>query len=419
MPAAPDRTRASAPAFFIPERERDAETVGRWEDGPIREIRTPPVAVHDARSDTRKFALNAEDLIRHLGNIVQRPWTCVNNPAIAIADGEYSENIIHRAGRPLLGTWRLARDGKVIDSVNAGTFAPRPAEIVYPGTTALIFNVSSGFYHFLMDVSSHIANLYRHRTHFGIERVVIAAEEPVYAKSVLEDLFPDFRDRIVWAVAPFRAERLVVSHAVPIYVYDETGAIDPAGVRQNARALRISSETMEAQHALFQVVDDEPGRFMADTPGPGAAGSPVVYIPRRGKRELQNEDRLLAALAPLKPDVLAMESLSAAEKVRALRKARVIIGPHGAGLSNAGFAEKGATIVELTSRHYIKNDRLPLYNGRLAALREAAYHFVVADEEGEVFDPKGVGNGTDVVAGDKAIETVLGIAEAALTGVPA
>jgi hypothetical protein len=45
-------------------------------------------------------------------------------------------------------------------------------------------------------------------------------------------------------------------------------------------------------------------------------------------------------------------SLSVAEQIAAFRAARLVIGPHGAGLSNIAFCQPGSFVYELLPQHY-------------------------------------------------------------------
>jgi capsular polysaccharide biosynthesis protein len=60
-------------------------------------------------------------------------------------------------------------------------------------------------------------------------------------------------------------------------------------------------------------------------------------------------ERLLAdaGFSIIAPGTLAWE-----EQIAVFRGARIIVGPHGAGLANAVFSESGARVIELTNAHH-------------------------------------------------------------------
>ena len=75
-----------------------------------------------------------------------------------------------------------------------------------------------------------------------------------------------------------------------------------------------------------------------------------VYVSRRhSSRALPGEEHLEALLEANGFTVLHLERLDWVEQIRAFRGARVVVGPHGAGLANLVFTPPGATLVELTN----------------------------------------------------------------------
>lgn len=79
-------------------------------------------------------------------------------------------------------------------------------------------------------------------------------------------------------------------------------------------------------------------------------------------------------------EVVLPGSLSVRQQVKTFRSASLVIGPHGAGLSNIVFCRPGTRIYELHSSHYIN----PCIN-RLALASGHRY-------EAEVFEGAGEGN---------------------------
>ena len=79
-----------------------------------------------------------------------------------------------------------------------------------------------------------------------------------------------------------------------------------------------------------------------------------VYVSRRhSQRSLPDEARLEDLLADQGFTILHLESMDWADQVAAFQRATVVVGPHGAGLSNLVFTPPGATVIELTlGLHY-------------------------------------------------------------------
>jgi hypothetical protein len=93
---------------------------------------------------------------------------------------------------------------------------------------------------------------------------------------------------------------------------------------------------------------------------PLAEGRPeIVYVARTDSpiRPLRNEPELIEALRRRGVRIFVAQGLSYTEQVLALARARVVIGPHGAGLTNIGFAERGALVVEIHPHFFTS----PLY----------------------------------------------------------
>ncbi|MBP0462946.1 glycosyltransferase family 61 protein [Roseomonas sp. PWR1] len=113
--------------------------------------------------------------------------------------------------------------------------------------------------------------------------------------------------------------------------------------------------------------------FAAIRAGVAAApAGPRVYVARfdaPGRRAIENEEALAEALAAEGFEVVTPGALPYAAQVARFAAARLILGAHGAGLTNAGFAAPGAALVELHPAGY----GVPTH-ARLAMLRGLAWH---------------------------------------------
>ena len=79
-----------------------------------------------------------------------------------------------------------------------------------------------------------------------------------------------------------------------------------------------------------------------------------VYISRRGAaRSLQDEAELETLLAEAGFAVLDPQAMLWEDQIAIFQRARIVVAPHGAGLSNLVFSEPGVHVVEITNgRHY-------------------------------------------------------------------
>jgi hypothetical protein len=83
-------------------------------------------------------------------------------------------------------------------------------------------------------------------------------------------------------------------------------------------------------------------------PGPPRA---LVFLSRADARvrRLLNEEELLRPLRALGFDVIVPGRLGVAEQIRAISRARIIVGTHGAAFANLVFAHPGAAVIEINS----------------------------------------------------------------------
>jgi capsular polysaccharide biosynthesis protein len=79
-----------------------------------------------------------------------------------------------------------------------------------------------------------------------------------------------------------------------------------------------------------------------------------IYVARTDahNRVALNEPELIELLERQGVRIVVPSTLSVAEQIAAFRAARLVIGPHGAGLSNIVFCQSGSFVYELLPRHY-------------------------------------------------------------------
>jgi capsular polysaccharide biosynthesis protein len=114
---------------------------------------------------------------------------------------------------------------------------------------------------------------------------------------------------------------------------------------------------------------------------PGGAGR-ALLISRADvdNRRMVNEPALLEAFAPLKLEPVTFTGLPVAAQMRLMAEARLVVGVHGAGLTNAMFCRPGTALLEITSTQYIRRSRS---YADIAAFRGFPYAIAVVDQVGE------------------------------------
>ena len=138
----------------------------------------------------------------------------------------------------------------------------------------------------------------------------------------------------------------------------------------------------EALLGSFVSLPDAPGpaaveflrRLFADCLHRDASLPARIFVSRRDapRRRLVNDAAVRALLEPRGFSVLALETMTLDDQVRAFANAEVVVAPHGAGLANLAFVRPGTRVVELLSGGY----PTPHFR-RLAAIVEAPYACVV------------------------------------------
>jgi len=80
-----------------------------------------------------------------------------------------------------------------------------------------------------------------------------------------------------------------------------------------------------------------------------AGTSESIYVSRVGTsvRPMRNESQLVEALQERGFFIFSADGMSLSEQIRIFSQARVIVGPHGSGLTNVAFAQPDATLLEV------------------------------------------------------------------------
>jgi len=79
-----------------------------------------------------------------------------------------------------------------------------------------------------------------------------------------------------------------------------------------------------------------------------------IYVARTDawSRKLKNENEVIALLEASGYRIVVPGSMAMREQAQAFRRARAVIGPHGAGLSNIAFCAPGTLVYEMLPMHY-------------------------------------------------------------------
>lgn len=159
--------------------------------------------------------------------------------------------------------------------------------------------------------------------------------------SDLHLLAPDFGASPVHArtlellgISPERTLRLAEADVVTPTTLLMASGIDLFSV---SRICRMAAEELAAAA----------GADTADSQEDNAADARIYIHRARGVRRLANFDAVAPVLDAFGFRVVAMEDLTLDEQIRMMRRARHVVGEHGAGIANVMFCRTGARVLEM------------------------------------------------------------------------
>ena len=140
--------------------------------------------------------------------------------------------------------------------------------------------------------------------------------------------------------------------------------LDRFGVPKSLLDERDARELVEAEELVVPVLPAPHNRVPAWLPREMAARlrkenpSPpnaLIYISRRDSpaRQVENEDEVIACLEPYGFQIVTLSGMSVAAQAALFGSARVVAGPHGAGVANLLFCNPGTAVLEFFSPLYV------------------------------------------------------------------
>lgn len=210
-----------------------------------------------------------------------------------------------------------------------------------PGTTAVIATaLAKGYGHWLLDELPRLLSLPRGQA----DNLIAHATQP-YSRTALA--------QSGWTGPILEADRRAHFHCEQLMVPSLSGTV-----------------VQPTRHGLDLVTE-----FVAPFSEPASAWGERLYITREAarRRRVTNEPELWAGLQEAGFAKVRLEELTWPEQINAFRHAKVVVGPHGAGLANLAFCPSGTRVVELFNRAYVAGGFW-----RLAALRGLDYRPVVS-----------------------------------------
>lgn len=227
---------------------------------------------------------------------------------------DVTTGMVFHAGRVLTASgtgWRSARDGAFLSGAGGRAAA---ATSVWTGPIAPM-GTAHNYYHFILETLPRLLHI---RAVAPQAEPVFAAPMPAFATSVLAALGIDHR---------------VVDEPVAIHA-DDAWLCDPVPTNWPYPA---DYDVLEAAVSAVLPVALEPGPDR-------------IYVTRRrSDRAIHDEAQVERVLADRGFTIVAMEDLTFLEQVAVVRDARMVVAPHGAGLTNIVFCRPGTTVIELST----------------------------------------------------------------------
>jgi capsular polysaccharide biosynthesis protein len=191
------------------------------------------------------------------------------------------------------------------------------------------------------------------------------------------------------------------------------------GIEEGATVESTASPHVRAEHLVVPSLPDAhlqsppwvaPWLRQQLLPADLAPPARRIYVTRgraRYTRHVENEDEVLAALAPYGIELVDPGALPVAEQIRCFAEAELVVGAHGAGLTNVAFCPPGAAVVELFPVDYTNT----CYWRLVSTLPEVQYRYLVADGR-PVRRRRTLGVASDITVGTDAlvqlVEELLG-----------
>jgi len=235
----------------------------------------------------------------------------------------------------------------------------------YDVAFCLIKPHSRGYFHWIMDCLLCLEGYEFYHKKTGVKPLLIVDNELTpFQRDSLKMMGYTEADYIHWSAKCARVKKLVVAS---IRRRSEKAATPFDCISPNA--LRWLRKMIMAD---FDTAKEE------------KANPENIYISRRkaSARRVLNEDELISFLVPLGFKSYCLEDLSFNDQVKLFSKAKVVVGPHGSGLTNILWAPENASVIELMPEKHLPPDYFQL--SRALGHRYAAVICKAASDKGDI-----------------------------------
>jgi hypothetical protein len=196
-------------------------------------------------------------------------------------------------------------------------------------TAVLLYNPwNSGYWHWVMDTLTRLEGVEAYADRTGRRPTLIVGPDfGGFQRETLELLGYTPNDWVEWRYLSATVDELVVPMGRPMLSNRQEGGLSP---------MYLDWLRDRLAPAVRERVDE--GRF-----------SPYVYISRddADRRSVSNEEMLVEQLSEYGFERYRLSEMDTAETIALMIQAKVIVAPHGAGLTDIAFADD-ASVIELS-----------------------------------------------------------------------
>jgi len=317
---------------------------------PILDLRTRP--------EPRAKKVQAEIKWLHelyAAEVELRPATLFSMPAATVLRGA-----VWHDGAPVEGSLQPKR-AKRPDAVERwahklGRLQRLKQVEEFPGTSAIIHAAGyRNYYHWTIEILPRLFALREvlRQGNAPFDRIVLFYDDPPrFIGSSIEWLLPELTPLIIYSQA-----KVSLMERCLFFVDQAAG--------EAFRDHKLLSTRMKAATGfLTEAVD-----ALQASQAPRTGGGRAILVSRSDapKRKLLNEEKLLEAFADRGLERVAFAGLSVAQQMEVMAGASLVIGAHGAGLTNVLYCRPGTTLIEITASDYVKRCRsfadIAMYRG--------------------------------------------------------
>lgn len=272
-----------------------------------------------------------------------------------------------RAWADVVTTAAITSDNKLVADISMGcaqlviTSDKLPPAEHINGTVAFLSARWGGaaYFHWMFDVMTRFDLLQRSGLIDSIDKFVVNACDSAYQKETLNTLgIPEHKILESRCNLHITADKLIV----PSISYDGAGAVSKWKCEYLKQAFLTAQQPLKTDY------------------------SERIYISREkaSYRRIVNDEEVMSFLEKFGFRSVKLETMSVAEQAACLAAAKVVVAPHGAGLTNLVFCTPGTKVIEIFSPIYV-----PYCYWMISNLCDLEHYYLIGDllDDGTIEKP--------------------------------